>query len=145
MNNIYRMGCDIGGTFTDFVLLDEATGELHIEKCLTTPNDPSLGVMDGCARLMERNPDFLFNTKQVLHGTTLVINAVLERKGAKTALITTEGFRDVLEIGTERRYDLYDLQQQYPEPLVPRYLRRGVTERLRSDGVILVPFGRVGG
>ena len=112
MSNIYRMGCDIGGTFTDFVLLDEATGELHIEKCLTTPDDPSRGVMDGCAQLMDRKPDFLASTKQVLHGTTLVINAVLERKGAKTALITTEGFRDVLEIGTERRYDLYDLQQQ---------------------------------
>ena len=140
MSNIYRLGCDIGGTFTDFVLLNEATGELHIEKCLTTPDDPSLGVMDGCAQLMVRKPDFLANTKQVLHGTTLVINAVLERKGAKTALITTEGFRDVLEIGTERRYDLYDLQQQYPEPLVPRYLRRGVTERLRSDGATLVPL-----
>lgn len=138
MSTRYRMGCDIGGTFTDFVLLDEVTGAIHIEKCLTTPDDPARGVMDGCTMLAERLPGFLDDTVQVLHGTTLVINAVMERKGAKTALITTEGFRDVLEIGTERRYDLYDLQQQYPEPLVPRYLRRGITERLRSDGSVLV-------
>ena len=133
----FRLGCDIGGTFTDFVLLDEATGELHVEKCLTTPEDPSAGVMNGIALLEPRRPGFLADTQQVLHGTTLVINAVLERKGAKTALITTEGFRDVLEIGAERRYDLYDLQQQYPAPLVPRHLRRGVRERMRSDGFVL--------
>ncbi len=133
----FRLGCDIGGTFTDFVLLDEATGELQVEKCLTTPADPSAGVMNGIESLEPRRPGFLAETVQVLHGTTLVINAVLERKGAKTALITTEGFRDVLEIGTERRYDLYDLQQQYPAPLVPRYLRRGVEERVRSDGLVL--------
>ncbi|MDP6704987.1 MAG: hydantoinase/oxoprolinase family protein [Alphaproteobacteria bacterium] len=136
----YRLGCDIGGTFTDFVLLDEATGEMRVEKCLTTPADPSTGVMNGVGLLDERVPGFLAETLQVLHGTTLVINAVLERKGAKTALITTEGFRDVLEIASERRYDLYDLQQQYPAPLVPRYLRRGLEERLRSDGLVLTPL-----
>ncbi|HJO97781.1 MAG TPA: hydantoinase/oxoprolinase family protein [Rhodospirillales bacterium] len=140
MSGTFRMGCDIGGTFTDFVLLDEATGALHVEQCLTTPDDPACGVLNGCRQLAERLPDFLTNTLQVLHGTTLVINAVLERKGAKTALITTEGFRDVLDIGTERRYDLFDLQQQYPEALVPRYLRRGVAERLRSDGAVLTPL-----
>jgi len=136
----YRLGCDIGGTFTDLVLLDDRTGELHLEKCLTTPADPSLGFMNGVRLLEAKVPGFLRECDQVFHGTTLVINAVVERKGARTALVTTEGFRDVLEIGTERRYDLYDLQQQYPKPLVARRLRRGVRERLRSDGRVLAPL-----
>ena len=136
----YRMGCDIGGTFTDFVVYDDASGEMHLEKCLTTPEDPSLGVMQGTRALAGRAPRFLEHTAQVFHGTTLVINAVVERKGAKTALLTTEGFRDVLEIAAERRYDLYDLQQQYPAPLVPRRLRFGIAERLRSDGKVLAPL-----
>ncbi|MFT5172650.1 MAG: N-methylhydantoinase A, partial [Gammaproteobacteria bacterium] len=131
------MGCDIGGTFTDFVIFDDESGTLWIEKCLTTPADPAQGVLQGVAALAKIIPDFLAATTQIFHGTTLVINAVLERKGAKTALITTEGFRDVLEIGSERRYDLYDLQQRYPPPLVPRHLRLAVPERARSDGKIL--------
>ncbi len=137
MSSNMRMGCDIGGTFTDFVVFDEDTGTLRVEKCLTTPRDPSDGVMEGVRLLDEDAPGFLTQTGQVFHGTTLVINAVLERRGAKTALLTTEGFRDVLAIGTERRYDLYDLQQQYPEPLVPRRLRLGVNERIRSDGKVI--------
>ena len=136
----YRLGCDIGGTFTDFVLLDEADGSIRLEKCLTTPRDPAEAVLRGVGRFEARQPGIVAATRQILHGTTLVINAVLERKGAKTALITTEGFRDVLEIGTERRYDLYDLQQQYPEPLIPRDLRFGVTERLLQDGSVLTPL-----
>lgn len=136
----FRMGCDIGGTFTDFVLLDTTTGEMRLEKCLTTPADPSEAVLDGVRLLGKGAPRFLDDTSQVFHGTTLVINAVIERKGAKTALITTAGFRDVLEIGTERRYDVYDLQQQYPVPLVPRNLRHGITERIWSDGRVMAPL-----
>ena len=142
MNARFRLGCDIGGTFTDFVLFDTHNGELHLEKCLTTPQDPSEGVLNGIAALRQRVPGFLGQVEQVLHGTTLVINAVIERKGAKTGFITTDGFRDILQIGTERRYDVYDLQQQYPEPLVPRRRRIGITERIRSDGAILVPLDR---
>lgn len=136
----FRLGCDIGGTFTDFVLFDSATGALHFEKCLTTPDDPSVGVIAGVRLLEQKVAGFLADTDQVFHGTTLVINAVVERKGAKTALLTTEGFRDVVEIATERRYDLYDLQQLYPKPLVPRNLRRGIRERIRSDGRVLTPL-----
>ncbi len=136
--NTYRIGCDIGGTFTDFVLYDARDGSLQLRKCLTTPSDPSEAVIQGVSELQEAVPDCLSKTAQVLHGTTLVINAVLERKGEKTALLTTQGFRDVLEIGTERRYDLYDLQQTYPEPLVPRDLRIGIRERTGADGQILL-------
>lgn len=136
--NHFRLGCDIGGTFTDFVLYDARDGSLKLEKCLTTPHDPSDAVLQGVGQLIETQPDYLAHTAQILHGTTLVINAVLERRGDKTALLTTEGFRDVLEIGTERRFDLYDLQQQYPDPLVSRDLRFGVRERVAADGRILV-------
>ncbi|MBE2277239.1 MAG: hydantoinase/oxoprolinase family protein [Rhodobacteraceae bacterium] len=140
MNGRYKLGCDIGGTFTDFVLVDQDTGAMTLAKCLTTPDDPSRGVLAGIDQLNLRVPGFLAGTEQVLHGTTLVINAVMQRSGAKTGLVTTEGFRDVLEIGTEKRYDAYDLQQEYPLPLVPRHLRFGVRERLRSDGKVLLPF-----
>ena len=136
----FLLGCDIGGTFTDFVLLDQATNELYLVKCPTTAEDPSNGVMDGIAAYEKLFPQVLAETERAHHGTTLVINAVIERSGAKTGLITTKGFRDVIEIGSERRYDVYDLQQQYPTPLVPRHLRFGVTERIRSDGKILNPL-----
>ena len=82
----YRLSCDIGGTFTDFYLINRATGEFDVEKCLTTPADPSLGVLDGVRRLARRHPDFLASTECVLHATTLVINALIERKGARTGL-----------------------------------------------------------
>lgn len=136
----YKLGCDIGGTFTDFLLLDRASGEMLVEKCLTTPSDPSAGVFNGIERLAKARPGFLGSTEAILHATTLVINAVIERKGAKTALITTRGFRDVLEIGREMRYDIYDLSLAYPKPLVPRYLRRGVTERTYHDGSVQTPL-----
>ncbi|RLA95807.1 MAG: hydantoinase/oxoprolinase family protein, partial [Deltaproteobacteria bacterium] len=104
----YRLGCDIGGTFTDFVLVDDETGEIRINKCLTTPADPSEAVEEGIKQLLERG-DFMSHLKEVIHGTTLVINAIIERKGAKTGLITTKGFKDVLELGRELRYDAYDI------------------------------------
>lgn len=140
MTSRYKLGCDIGGTFTDFVLVDQVGGAMVLAKCLTTPDDPSRGVMNGIDELNEKVPGFLTQTDQVLHGTTLVINAVMQRSGACTGLVTTDGFRDVIEIGTEKRYDAYDLQQEYPLPLVPRRLRFGVRERVRSDGKVLVPF-----
>ncbi|MEJ2220488.1 MAG: hydantoinase/oxoprolinase family protein [Desulfobacterales bacterium] len=137
-NSTYRLGCDIGGTFTDFVLVDDETGEFQINKCLTTPADPSDAVEEGIRGLLERVPGFMPKIDEIIHGTTLVINAIIERKGARTALITTRGFRDVLELGREMRYDAYDIFAEYPEPLVPRSLRKEVTERITADGRVVV-------
>ena len=136
----YRLGCDIGGTFTDFVLLNDETGELTINKCLTTPKDPSDAVEQGIRELEAKVPGMLPEMDEVIHGTTLVINAIIERKGAKTGLITTKGFRDVLELGREIRYAPYDIFAEFPKPLVPRYLRMEVDERVRSDGTLLRPL-----
>ncbi len=136
-NGIYRLGCDIGGTFTDFVLLNDETGEIQIHKCLTTPKDPSDAVEAGVRELVKQSPGFIKQLDEVIHGTTLVINSIIERKGAKTGLITTKGFRDVLELAREKRYDTYDIFAVYPEPLVPRPLRLEVGERIASDGRIL--------
>ncbi|MGD9122502.1 MAG: hydantoinase/oxoprolinase family protein [Desulfobacterales bacterium] len=137
-NDSYRLGCDIGGTFTDFVLVNDETGEFQINKCLTTPADPSDAVEEGIRGLLQRVPGFMPHIDEIIHGTTLVINAIIERKGAKTALMTTRGFRDVLELRREIRYDAYDIFAEYPEPLVPRPYRREVTERISADGRVLV-------
>ncbi|MCF8129891.1 MAG: hydantoinase/oxoprolinase family protein [Deltaproteobacteria bacterium] len=139
-DKIYRLGCDIGGTFTDFVLLNDRTGELTINKCLTTPSDPSDAVEYGIHQLDKMVPGFVKSLDEVIHGTTLVINSIIERKGAKTGLITTKGFKDVLELGREIRYAPYDVFAEFPEPLIPRSLRFEVDERLRSDGTVLRPL-----
>ncbi len=136
----YSFGSDIGGTFTDFAVVNQETGELRINKCLTTPADPSEGVQQGTLELNEMVPGCLAETSSFVHGTTLVINSVIERKGAVTGLLTTEGFRDVIEIGREKRFDGYDLQIRFPDPLVPRYLRKDVTERLHVSGDVLTPL-----
>ena len=133
----YRLGCDIGGTFTDFVLVNNKTGEFYTNKCLTTPSDPSDAVEKGIRELNEIKSGFMDTVEEVIHGTTLVINAIIERKGAKTGLITTKGFRDVLELGREIRYDAYDIFSEYPEPIVPRALRMEIDERLTANGRIL--------
>ncbi len=140
----YRLGCDIGGTFTDFVLLDAATGQIVVNKCLTTPSNPSDAVEQGIVELQPRVPGFMEELDEVIHGTTLVINAIIERKGAPTGLITTSGFRDVLELGREIRYAPYDVFAAFPEPLVPRRLRLEVDERVRADGTVLVPLDEAG-
>jgi len=136
----WRLGCDIGGTFTDFVLLDETSGTFSVEKVLTTPADPSEAVDDGVGRLLARHPGFVAATEHVIHGTTLVSNAVIERKGARTAVIATRGFADILEMRREIRYDIYDIGAVYPTPLVERNARREVTERVGSDGGVLTPL-----
>src|SRR5210317_1214214 len=133
----YRLGCDIGGTFTDFVLVNDDTGEFTINKCLTTPGDPSDAVEQGIRELLARTPGFMPKIEEIIHGTTLVINAIIERKGAKTGLITTRGFRDVLELGRELRYDAYDIFAEYPLPLVPRSRRHEVSERIAVDGRVI--------
>lgn len=139
-DKFYRLGCDIGGTFTDFVLLNDRTGELKIYKCLTTPKDPSDAVEFGIREMEKVVPGFVKNMDEVIHGTTLVINSIIERKGARTGLITTKGFRDVLEIGRGLRYAPYDIFAEFPKPLIPRHLRFEVDERVRSDGTILKPL-----
>lgn len=132
-----RLGCDIGGTFTDFVLLDDETGEITVHKLLTTPGDPSDAVEQGVIELEQLVPGCTARLEEVIHGTTLVINAIIERKGARTGLITTLGFRDVLELGREIRYAPYDIFAQFPRPLVPRRRRLEVDERVRADGSVL--------
>ena len=133
----YRIGVDIGGTFTDFVLLDTRSGRIYNEKVLTTPADPSQAVLQGIGLLMAAHKVLPHQVAQVIHGTTLVANALIERKGVRTALVTTRGFADVLELGLEWRYDTYDLKLQLPPPLAPRELRFEVAERIGPDGRII--------
>ena len=132
-----RIAVDIGGTFTDLVLEVDGVA-MQNAKVLTTPHDPSEAVADGVASLLvDRDPRDLI---EIVHGTTLVPNALIERKGVRTALLTTAGFRDILQMGREQRYDLYDLQLEMPLPLVDRRLRIGVRERVRADGSVDIPL-----
>jgi len=133
----YRIGVDIGGTFTDFALFDEGESRMAVHKLLTTPADPSRAVLDGVAQILERNGVAIADVAAISHGTTLVTNAVIERKGAVTGMLVTAGFRDILDMGLEQRYDLFDLRLTFPEPLVPRRLRREVVERVRYDGEVM--------
>ncbi|RVT84186.1 hydantoinase/oxoprolinase family protein [Rhodobacteraceae bacterium CCMM004] len=137
-----RLGCDVGGTFTDFLLQDPETGAIHALKVPTTPDAPEAGVMDGVAQLGAARPGLAADLGALIHGTTLVINAILERKGAETALIATRGFPDILETRREIRYDIYDIRQRFPQPLIARRRRREVTERMRADGSVDTPLDR---
>ena len=134
MTQHYRAGADIGGTFTDLIVVDSRTGEFHIGKALTTPEDPSIAVESVLGDVLAAAGLPARELRHLIHGTTLVTNAMIERKGARTALLTTEGFRDSIEIGRETRYDLYDLMLEQPKPLVPRYLRFGIPQRTLQDG-----------
>ena len=140
MSVSYRLGFDIGGTFTDFTLVNESTGEILVEKCLTSPHDPEQAVLTGIKKLAAQAPEFLAATREAIHATTLLTNVAIERNGARTGLITTKGFRDILEIGREVRYDLYDLFIRFPLPLVPRHLRIGIAERVLADGSVHIPL-----
>lgn len=139
-NKRYYLGCDIGGTFTDFALIDQESNEVKVYKCLSTPDDPARAVFEGIKRFQEDDKECLSKTIELIHGTTLVINAIIERKGAKTALLTTSGFRDIIEIARELRYEVYNFQIEYPVPLVPRYLRFEVKERMSFDGKVIQPL-----
>ena len=136
----WRLGVDIGGTFTDFAAIDERCGTLHIHKQLTTPHDPSESVLSGIPVLLRKAGVDIAEIDTIMHGTTLVSNALIERKGARTAMLVTAGFTDVLDIALERRYDMYDLRARYPAPLVPRRLRVEVEERIAADGRVTVPL-----
>lgn len=130
------LGIDIGGTFTDVVIHDPRDGRAVIWKESTTPDDPSRGALEGTRRALEKAGARPEQIGRVVHATTLFTNALIERKGAKTGLLTTAGFRDVLEIARERKYELYDLFIEMPKPLVPRPWRREAMERLAADGSV---------
>ncbi|WP_207538599.1 hydantoinase/oxoprolinase family protein [Sabulicella rubraurantiaca] len=139
-NAALSLGIDIGGTFTDLVLHGPTRERSGTLKVLTTHADPVQGILAGTRRLLEQAGVSPGEVGRVVHATTLFTNALIERKGAVTALITTAGFRDLLHIGRERRYELYDLQLRPPEPLVPDELRFEVPERVKADGTVLVPL-----
>src|SRR4051794_11278892 len=143
---MYRIGIDVGGTFTDLVAIDEG-GATVLAKVVSTPQDPSVGVLDGLAQLAERlglGVDALLGqTDRIVHGTTVATNALLERKGARLGLLTTEGHRDVIEMREGLKDDRYNLRLPPPEQLVPRKLRFAVRERLRADGRVETPLDSV--
>jgi len=134
------LGVDIGGTFTDVVL--ETGSERHSTKVLTTYAAPEDAIVEGMARVCEKAGVAPASVTQIIHGTTLATNALIERRGAKTALITTQGFRDVIEMRTESRFEQYDLNLTLPEPLLPRNRRYVVEERIGARGDVLIPIDR---
>jgi N-methylhydantoinase A len=136
----YRVGIDVGGTFTDLILVDAASGGFTVAKALTTPDDPSRAIETVLRDALAAAGVEAAAVEQLVHGSTLVTNAIIERKGARTALLASAGFRDVLEIGREARYELYDLELELPQPLVPRHLRFDVPQRTLADGTELVPL-----
>jgi N-methylhydantoinase A len=133
----YRLGIDIGGTFTDAILIDEDTGEVRIAKVSSTPHDPSIGFHEATRRILREAHVAPADVRYVVHGTTVATNAIIEGKTALTGFITTDGFRDMLEIQRQIRPSLYDLQFEKPRPLVPRYLCFGVPERMDAEGKVL--------
>ena len=135
-----RIGIDIGGTFTDLAFFDEDTGEAYVGKVLTTPADPSIGAMESLKKEFSTGKIAEKGVRHLVHGTTLVANAIIERKGAKTALLTTKGFESILEMRRELRYDLYDLFSEMPAPLVSGSHRKGVNERIAADGSVVTPI-----
>ncbi len=135
----YRIGTDIGGTFTDLVLAG-SDGSFKVKKVLTTPPEFERGVVDGIEALLRENGVQPQDVSQVAHATTVATNAILERRGARTGLITTRGFRDVLELRRMRFPDMYNLSWNKPEPLAPRRLRMEVDERLGAQGQVIVPL-----
>ena len=136
----YRVGFDVGGTFTDFIVYDEKTCKAHIGKTLTTPDDPTRAVMAGLKSVFAQVGISFHDVGQALHATTLATNAMLERSGGKTALVMTKGFRDILQIGRQRRNDLYNLQVDRVAPVIPREMIWEVEERTGASGEIIRPL-----
>lgn len=137
-----RLGIDVGGTFTDLVLIDDKAGRIHYTKTLTTSKNPAEGVLTGIDKILRLVGATMRDVAYIVHGTTIGTNALIERKGARVGLITTGGFRDVLEIARIERPDggLYDINVDLPDPLVPRYLRLEVEERIGADGSVVRPL-----
>jgi N-methylhydantoinase A len=133
-----RIGVDVGGTFTDLVLHDPARDLVHSGKLLTTPDDPSVAIIAGISRILQETGLKPSDLHSLVHGTTLITNTIIERTGATVGLLTTEGFRDTIEIGRETRYDLYDLFLEVPPTLVPRRRRLEIPERIDTNGKVLL-------
>ena len=144
MTKTFRIAIDVGGTFTDVVIVNDVDGSLRFAKVLSTAQDPSLGSLEGAQQCLQRNGLVASDVSEVIHATTVATNAVLERNGSVTGLITTRGFRDTLEIRRESRYDIYDFNLQLHEPLVPRNLRFEVDERLDHEGNVVVALDESG-
>ncbi len=142
MANDVWIATDVGGTFTDFIVYDETTGDVHAFKIPTTLEDQSKALSEGMTRLLKQMNLQMTRVRLLIHGTTTATNAVLQRKGATVALLTTAGFEDVIEIGRQDRQRLYDLKVQRTSPLVLRELRMGVIERITSEGDVEVPLTR---
>jgi len=136
----WRIGVDIGGTFTDVALVDDATGEIGVAKAPTTPQDFAAGVLSALAQAMERYGVQAAEVGLLAHATTVVTNALLEEKGARAAVIMTRGFRDVLELRRSARPDLYDLFQDAPAVVAPRGRRFEITERIGADAEVVTPL-----
>ena len=136
----YALGVDIGGTFTDFALMNTASGEVHAAKVLTNYKDLTRAVLDGVRQLAAGIPGSPAAIERVIHGTTLATNALIQRKGGRTALLVTRGFRDVLELGRESRFDIYDINIELPAALVPRKLVFEIDERIDHTGKVAVPL-----
>ena len=139
---MYWVGVDIGGTFTDLVLINSATAQLFTYKLPTTPEDPALGFLAGLDALLGENGVSMGAVRHIVHGTTLASNVILERKGRGIALLTTENFRDVLLIQRQKRFDIYDLFIDKPSPLLARREIREIPERMSYRGEILKPLDR---
>src|SRR4051812_43114512 len=143
-NTMAKLAFDTGGTFTDLALADDQ-GPIPLHRVLSPPHNPAEAVIQGVGELLARvNGDASAHDLQVLGATTVVTNAVLERRGVKTAFITTAGFQDMLRIRNEGRYHLYDLRLQYPEPLVARERCLGIGKRVTADGDVVTPLDEPG-
>ncbi|WCK80103.1 hydantoinase/oxoprolinase family protein [Agrobacterium fabrum] len=139
---MYRIGVDVGGTFTDFTVTNAVTGENRYFKLSSTPADPSVAIVDGIEQVLKSFDIAAADVSYIGHGTTVATNMIIERRGVPTALITTKGFRDVLAIGRQTRPALYDVSITKPDPLVERFRRREVDERLNAQGVALKDLDR---
>jgi N-methylhydantoinase A len=135
----FRLGVDIGGTFTDFALLDESNARMTLHKMLTTADDPARAVLEGTKEILARDGVGIMDLSSIVHGTTLITNAVIERRGARVGMLATQGFRDVLDIAKEQRYEATDLRLKFPKPVVPRPLRLELNERTLPGGRIEMP------
>ena len=140
MRASYRLGIDIGGTFTDAILINEETGEINVGKVPSTPADPSIGFLDATDRMLSRHGVAPDEVVYVVHGTTVATNSIIEGNVARTGFVTTDGFRDLLEIQRQIRPAPYDLNFHKPRPLVPRYLCYGIPERIDAQGNVITPL-----
>jgi len=133
----WTIGVDVGGTFTDFYASDETSGSIYVDKTPSTPANPARAILDGLTRLCEKHHIEFASISRLSHGTTVGTNALIQRKGSRVALVTTQGFRDLLEIGRQTRPHMFDLQVDHPEPLVERQHRIELDERIDADGKVI--------